>query len=122
MKISKTIRPTRITGNSKEDIYRKIGALGYTSSKHFSGKTNSMSVGIDKSRMVVFGINLEKRRPVKKQSPKATFKGKNGNVRKTKIVEEGHWVAHYYRFPVSLLEALNLKLVQNSRTFTITEL
>ena len=115
MKLTKTLKPRKVTGYSKEDIRSKVGALGLSVSKHYSGSTNVRNPD------TVIMINYEKHRPVKTQSNK-TYKGKNGKVRKTKIEQNGHWVAYYYSFPVSLLKALNIRVVQKKRNFVIENL
>lgn len=115
MQITTTVKPRKVTGYSKDDIRSKIGALGFSISKHYTGATNL------RNSDTVIMINFEKHRPVKSQSNK-TYDGKNGKVRKTKIEKRGHWVAYYYYFPISLLKALNIRVVQKKRNFVIEKL
>jgi len=115
MQITTTVRPRKVTGSSKDIIRNKIGAHGLSISKHYSGSTNI------RNPETVIMINYEKHRPVKTQINKK-YEGKKGKVRKTKIEKNGHWVAYYYHFPIALLKALNIRVVQKKRNFVIEQL
>jgi hypothetical protein len=113
MKLSTTITPRIVTGQSKEAIRSKVGALGFSMSTNYSAYT----LGRNNDKVVAF--NFEKRRPVKEQLSK-TYKGKDGEIRQTKIKEHGYWMAYYYTFSIDLLKSLGLKVVQHKRHFSIT--
>lgn len=70
---------------------------------------------------IVRVYNLEKHRPLKKQSPRANYDGDKGKIRKTKIQEPGHWTARVYDFQRQDLENAGLKVLQGNRTFKIED-
>jgi hypothetical protein len=114
LKLSTVVKPRKMTGTSQQAIKNKFSSSGITFSNHGS---NIMIQGTG-DRKTVIAFNFEKRRPVKRQL-KTSYKGLKGNINKTKVEQRGEWIGFVYRFPVALLDALNLQVVQNSRNFEI---
>jgi hypothetical protein len=113
-KLSTVVKPSTMKASSKEAIMGKFRSSG----TRFCRYGSNIMVQGEGDRETVVAFNFEKRRPVKRQL-KASFNGDKGKVRKTKIEQRGEWIGYVYKFPVSLLNALNLQVVQNSRNFEI---
>lgn len=61
----------------------------------------------------VYAFNFEKHRK------KSQRFGAAGQRLKKARITPAKWVCHYYRIPIALLDAMNLKVMQGSRTFKI---
>lgn len=109
--------PSTKTGSTKMAVTDRI-----RSSLRFATTTFSSTFGncIANDKKALAFI-LEKRRPVKTQSKRAVFAGKKGDIRKTKIEENGHWIAKVYTFDIAALEATGIKINQKARTFTLVD-
>ena len=104
MKLFMNLKPRIYEAPTKAALREKIHSSVYgdvailTFSKYGSGYLTN--------RKKIFIVhNLEKRRK------------KNHNHKD--VVRRGHWVAHVYHIPLSVLESLGLKVTQNYRNFTI---
>ena len=115
MKLSTVVKPRKITAVSKSSIRSKFRGSGGT---RFCNYGSNIMVQGNGDRETVVAFNFEKRRPKKRQL-KTTFDGLHGKVNKTKIEQRGEWIGHVYHFPVVLLKAMNIRIVQNSRNFEI---
>lgn len=104
MKLFVNLKPRIYEAPTKAALREKIHSSVYgdvailTFSKYGSGYLTNR-----KKIFIVY--NLEKRRK------------KNHNHKD--VVRRGHWVAHVYHIPLSVLESLGLKVSQNYRNFTI---
>lgn len=104
MKLFMNLKPRIYEAPTKAALREKIHSSVYgdvailTFSKYGSGYLTNR-----KKIFIVY--NLEKRRK------------KNHNHKD--VVRRGHWVAHVYHIPLSVLESLGLKVTQNYRNFTI---
>lgn len=118
MEIRVKIRKGTLKANTVDAVRRKVqqnfrGVSPWSAGSFGSGMANRDNVIL---------YTIEKRRPKKKQAPRATYTGVKGlPVRKTAVVEEGHAIAHYYVVPKALLDSSGLKVIQGARTFEIYE-
>lgn len=104
MRLFVDLKPRTYEASTKTALREKIHSSVYgdvailTFSKYGSGYLTNR-----KKIFIVY--NLEKRRK------------KNHNHKD--VVRRGHWVAHVYHIPLTVLESLGLKVTQNYRNFTI---
>jgi hypothetical protein len=125
MKITITIKPKRMTvdnfgfgtklvRSTKAAIVRHVV---YNRQLTYSSDIGTgYVIGYNNKPDTIRVVNLEKRRPVIKivTDKKLLKKGI-----KRQVVTPGHWVAHVYDFPVDVLRATGMKVVQGTRTFKL---
>ena len=98
MKLTYDVTPRIFRAPTKDELEHHIRSI-YKSS--FCSSTNGTGMKVDgfsSDKMVM--INYEK------------FRSKRG-------VRKAHWIAYVYLFDVDLLKALNIKVIQHKRNFTI---
>lgn len=104
MKLFVNLKPRIYEAPTKAALREKIHSSVYGDVAILTfGKYGSGYLTNRKKIFIVY--NLEKRRK------------KNHNHKD--VVRRGHWVAHVYHIPLSVLESLGLKVSQNYRNFTI---
>ncbi len=113
MKFSFTLKPRIITGQTKHGLVSKIMANHvWTFSRNGSFLGPVVKSG-QRSTLRVY--NLEKHRKVVKRT---IVNGK----KKSEIVSPNHWVGFVYDIPLELIQLMEIKVIQDSRTFRIQKL
>lgn len=119
MNFTISVKPKKITSTTKNGLYSKLSQYGFTCFNKYSVGARVKDL---RGKVTVTGLNFEKHRSKKSQISK-TFKGKKGlPIRKTTIHKGAHWVAYVYTFNEELLEMLNLKVNQDTRTFKLEKI
>lgn len=121
MKFTTEIKPTIIEAKTKSELVSKIQSSysGFFSSSSYGYGMKKRTGGLLGGTVShIIAYNLEKHRAIKKQSPRASYNGTNGKIRKTKIIKNGFWRAYVYKIPVGILDISNTTVHQNSRNFT----
>lgn len=109
MRLSLNIKPIRFESQTKEAVMRKaVGDRCFTVASCSAGYAPIGSQAVT----VVRVFNLEKRR---KRVQRSVVRGK----RVTKVLNRTHWVCYAYDFPIAVLTALGVKVMQGPRTFTV---
>jgi len=106
MRLSITIKPSTITGNSKDEIKSRLRLYGWTSSNYGNYYRDDNNY--------IYVINFEKFRKKSKQIQKVV-KGKS--VSTSKVIRKAHWVGYYYQIPISFLKESRMKVIQKKRNF-----
>ena len=124
MKITINIKPKRMTVDNLGFGTKVVRSTKAAIVRHVvSNRQLTYSSDIGTGYMTSRGdtirvVNLEKRRPVVKivTDKKLLKKGI-----KRQVVTPGHWVAHVYDFPVDVLRATGMKVLQGTRTFKLVK-
>lgn len=125
MKLQINIKPRIIEARTKEELIRKIrNNDGFCiSSKYGSGV--HMRRRLLEEPHTIRAYNIERHRPKKVQAKTKAksnvFQGKDGTVRKTKIVQAGFWRAYVYDFKVEVMHLFDISISQNTNTFKIKQ-
>ena len=113
MRLSLNIKPSTITGNSKDNIKSVLRLYGWTCSNYgsyYSGFKNDD---------YIYVINFEKFRRKTKQN-KRMIKGKS--VTSSKVIRKAHWVGYYYLIPISFLKESRMKVIQKKNNFVFEKI
>jgi len=106
MKLTVNIKPSTSIKRTKERP-RISSTMGIAFSKHWTGCM------VDEH--FVYALHHEKHR-------KKVISRKIVNGKTVSKVEPGYWKTSIYKFPVGLLEILNVKIEQKTRNFKIVKL
>jgi hypothetical protein len=130
MKITINIKPKRMTVVTVDNLGFGTKVVRSTkstivshvvSNRHLTYSSDigaGYVIGYNNKPDTIRVFNLEKRRPVVKivTDKKLLKKGI-----KRQVVTPGHWVAHVYDFPVDVLRATGMKVLQGTRTFKLVK-
>lgn len=116
MRLSLNIKPSIITGNSKDKIKSRLRLYGWSCSNY--GSYYSYSGGF-KNDDYICVINFEKFRKKTKQNKKVV-KGKS--VTTSKVIRKAHWVGYYYLIPISFLKESRMKVIQKKNNFVFEKI
>lgn len=108
MKLTVNIKAMKKEGRTKESSKPSIGGCMGISYSSFGS-------GIQHEGKYVYAYNFVKHR---KKSQRFGVSGKK--LKKAKITP-AKWVCYYYKIPIALLQEMNLKVVQGSRTFRVVD-
>jgi hypothetical protein len=112
MQLTLNIRPTRVTGSSRDLVLSSISS-GHVFSTGTNG--NYLAPYTRHGSETIRVYNLEKRRKrVEIQEDHRTSK------KSRKVIRPAHWVGHYYDIPRDFLAIARVRVVQHTRFFEIT--
>lgn len=100
MKLYLNIKPIVITGKTKGEIYNKLPGHMNISSTYGIYNHNTKDC--------VIVVNFQKFNKKTKRTAENTI-----------VLRKSHWKAYVYYIPYSVLTALNLKVYQHNRNFTL---
>lgn len=105
MKLTVNLKAMRKEGRYKADSKPRVARSGCLFTRYGSN--------IEADGDYVYAFNFEKHRK------KSQRFGAAGQRLKKARITPAKWVCHYYRIPIALLNTMNLKVMQGSRTFKI---
>lgn len=123
MKLQINIKPRIVEARTKDELIRKIrNNDGFCISTKY-GSGIHMRRNLRDDPHTIRAYNIERHRPKKIQAKTKAksnvFNGKDGTVRKTKIVKAAFWRAYVYDFKVEVMHLFDISIAQSTNTFKI---